>query len=93
MLDPRHGLLRVDARGQGEGAALHPPRAGPHLPHRRLAENGTYTILTTEANTRMAEIHNSKRRMPVIIPEGHERDWLNPHLTQEEVLALCAPRS
>ncbi len=56
-----------------------------------LYENGTYTILTTEANTRMAEIHNSKRRMPVIIPEGHERDWLNPHLTQEEVLALCAP--
>lgn len=56
-----------------------------------LYENDTYTILTTVANKRMAEIHNTKGRMPVIITEGHERDWLNPNLAQEDVLALCQP--
>ncbi|MDQ3101134.1 MAG: SOS response-associated peptidase [Bacteroidota bacterium] len=54
-----------------------------------LYEGDTYTILTTEANTRMAEIHNSKRRMPVIVPEGQERHWLDPSLTQEDVMDLC----
>lgn len=36
----------------------------------------TYTILTTEADELMAEIHNSKKRMPVILKQEHERDWL-----------------
>lgn len=29
--------------------------------------------------------------MPVIIPTEFEKDWLNPNLTQEDVLALCQP--
>ncbi len=53
--------------------------------------NGTFSILTTEANARMAEIHNSKKRMPVIIPQTYERDWLNPALSEADVHALCAP--
>jgi len=36
----------------------------------------TYTILTTEANPLMAEIHNSKKRMPVIIQANSEMEWL-----------------
>lgn len=51
----------------------------------------TYTVLTTVANKRMAEIHNSKKRMPVIIPREYEKDWLNPMLTKDDVLALCRP--
>lgn len=35
----------------------------------------TYTILTTDANDLMAEIHNTKKRMPVIV--ANENDWLN----------------
>lgn len=36
----------------------------------------SFTIITTEANKLMAEIHNTKKRMPVILtPEG-ESDWL-----------------
>lgn len=34
----------------------------------------TYTIITTEANTLMAEIHNTKKRMPVIVQNQY--DWL-----------------
>lgn len=37
----------------------------------------TYTILTTQANDLMALIHNSKKRMPVIIDPQAENDWLN----------------
>lgn len=51
----------------------------------------SYTVLTTHANPLMAEIHNSKKRMPVIIPREYEKDWLNPNLTKEDVLALCTP--
>lgn len=37
----------------------------------------SYTILTTEANTLMAEIHNSKKRMPVVLHKEEEDLWLN----------------
>lgn len=36
----------------------------------------TYTILTTEANELMSKIHNTKKRMPVIVSEGEEKNWL-----------------
>lgn len=51
----------------------------------------TYTILTTTANPLMAEIHNSKQRMPVIIPKALEETWLSAGLTPEEAKALCTP--
>src|SRR5690606_18431728 len=51
----------------------------------------SYTVLTTAANPMMSTIHNSKRRMPVIIPREYEKDWLNPNLTKEDVLAFCQP--
>ena len=33
----------------------------------------------------MAKIHNSKERMPVILPEEIERDWLDNDLTDEQI--------
>lgn len=36
----------------------------------------TYTILTTEANELMAEIHNNKKRMPVVLNNEHQQLWL-----------------
>jgi putative SOS response-associated peptidase YedK len=51
----------------------------------------SYTVLTTKANKLMSEIHNSKLRMPVLIPREYEKDWLNPNLTDEDVLAFCQP--
>lgn len=36
----------------------------------------TYTILTTEANPLMAEIHNTKKRMPVVLKREDETKWL-----------------
>lgn len=37
----------------------------------------TYTIVTTEANSLMAEIHNIKKRMPIILKPEDEVKWLN----------------
>ncbi len=38
----------------------------------------TCTILTKEANSFMSDIHD---RMPVILPEGKENEWINPNAT------------
>jgi putative SOS response-associated peptidase YedK len=54
-------------------------------------ELATYAVLTTRANPLMERVHNSKKRMPVILPREYEPDWLNPNLTKEDILALCAP--
>ena len=37
----------------------------------------TYSILTTEANPLLAEIHNSKKRMPIVLNQEDESRWLN----------------
>lgn len=47
----------------------------------------TYTILTQPATGLMAEIHNSKLRMPFILPREQERAWLEGH----EVSSLDKP--
>ena len=36
----------------------------------------SYSIVTTEANDFMAEIHNNKKRMPVILKPKQEENWL-----------------
>jgi putative SOS response-associated peptidase YedK len=51
----------------------------------------TFSILTTDANPMMAEIHNLKKRMPLILsPEG-EGPWLDPSAAPEEIRALMTP--
>ena len=37
----------------------------------------SYSIVTTEANELMSKIHNSKKRMPIILTEQNENNWLN----------------
>ena len=45
----------------------------------------SYTIITTSANTLMEKIHNTKKRMPLIIHQKNEENWLsNKPLIQEE---------
>ena len=43
----------------------------------------TYSIVTTQANELMSEIHNSKKRMPVILKPENESDWLEGASTRE----------
>src|SRR6266705_5073341 len=48
----------------------------------------TFAILTTEANALVAQIHT---RMPVILREQDEKDWLNPSLALAAAQALLVP--
>ncbi len=48
----------------------------------------SYSILTTAANELMADIHNTKKRMPVILPREVEFEWLNNGLKEKDIKDL-----
>lgn len=50
----------------------------------------SFTILTCEANELMSEIH-SKKRMPVIIPQGQYEQWLHPQADEADIAAMLQP--
>ena len=43
------------------------------------------SIITKPANPFMAEIHNSKKRMPLILDKSIEREWLNPSFHRNKI--------
>ena len=51
----------------------------------------TFSIITTAANKLMANIHNTKKRMPFILTKEKERDWLNTSLSQLQITELMKP--
>ncbi len=55
-------------------------------------ELNTYAILTTEAKGLMAEIHNSKNRMPLIIQPGLETAWLQEALSELPETSIIASK-
>lgn len=50
----------------------------------------SFSILTTAANPLMEMIHNTKKRMPVILSPEQEAEWLSDRLSEERVKQLCA---
>jgi putative SOS response-associated peptidase YedK len=46
----------------------------------------TFTILTGEANALMSEIHNTKKRMPILLLPEQENAWIDGNLTTETLL-------
>lgn len=51
----------------------------------------TFTVITTEANPMMAKIHNTKKRMPVILAEQDERAWIDPNLSPDQSFSFLKP--
>jgi putative SOS response-associated peptidase YedK len=51
----------------------------------------TFSIITTDANDLMAEIHNSGKRMPAILTRDSEKDWISQSLPYDELLGLLRP--
>ena len=49
----------------------------------------TFAIVTTAANTLMKQIHNSKERMPTILPGDVAEAWLYKDLKDEEILDIA----
>jgi putative SOS response-associated peptidase YedK len=49
----------------------------------------TYAIVTTAANTLMKQIHNSKERMPTILPGDLAEAWLYHDLSDNNILDIA----
>jgi putative SOS response-associated peptidase YedK len=53
----------------------------------------TFTIVTTDANNLMSEIHNSGKRMPAILNKISELKWLDISVPLAEVKSILKPSS
>jgi putative SOS response-associated peptidase YedK len=51
----------------------------------------TFSIITTKANRLMEEIHNTKKRMPVILLGESEQLWIDTKISDENALKLLSP--
>jgi putative SOS response-associated peptidase YedK len=51
----------------------------------------TFSIVTTDANELMANIHNSGKRMPVILNRSQESKWTDISLSRTDALELLTP--
>ncbi len=51
----------------------------------------SFSILTTHANVLMEKIHNSRKRMPVILSKNQERQWLQQDMEEEDVRQILKP--
>ncbi|GAB2841415.1 hypothetical protein GCM10027043_51110 [Ferruginibacter profundus] len=50
----------------------------------------TFAIVTTKANELMAAVHNTKKRMPTILPEELAYEWIMDDLTEDRIKELAA---
>ena len=46
----------------------------------------SFSMITTSANELMSEIHNTKKRMPLMINQKFFKDWLNPKYKINDLL-------
>lgn len=53
----------------------------------------TFTVITTAANGLMERIHNTKKRMPVVLDRTQWPAWLAPNLSREDMQSLLQPCS
>lgn len=51
----------------------------------------TFSILTTKANELMAKIHNTKKRMPVILEIDKAEQWLSEKLNEDDLKQYHQP--
>ncbi len=57
----------------------------------RWEGHDTFSIITTEANPLVAEIHNTKKRMPVILEPSMEGGWLSEGLSEGDIVSMLGP--
>lgn len=51
----------------------------------------SFSIITTRANPLMERIHNTKKRMPVILHPDHEKDWISGDISMHKARQLLLP--
>jgi len=50
----------------------------------------TFAVVTTRANALMEQVHNSRKRMPVILPDELAAEWLLGNLSEQRILELAS---
>ena len=50
----------------------------------------TFAIVTTKANKLMAEVHNTKKRMPVILNEDLAWEWLMEDISEGRIKEIAS---
>lgn len=50
----------------------------------------TFAIVTTKANSLMEEVHNTKKRMPTILPEDLAWEWIMTDLSENKIKELAS---
>lgn len=56
-----------------------------------FVEEKTVSIVTTHANPLMERIHNTKKRMPVILSEANEKQWITKGIATADHTSLLLP--
>ncbi len=51
----------------------------------------TFSLITTKANSLLEQIHNTQKRMPVILPRENEKTWVQNDLRKEDIQSLMRP--
>jgi putative SOS response-associated peptidase YedK len=51
----------------------------------------TYSVITTEANELVGSIHNTKKRMPLILEPENALKWIDKNLPEDEIKNLMKP--
>lgn len=58
--------------------------------YNELDEELTTTILTVEANDFFSEVHNKKKRMPLVLDDSVLEDWFDDGMNQSQINELMA---
>jgi len=53
--------------------------------------SGSYAVITIPANEMMEKIHNTKKRMPLIIEAHKAKKWLDNDLSEKEIKSFFEP--
>ena len=51
----------------------------------------TFSVITTRANRLLEKIHNTRKRMPVILQRANERLWLEGNLDKQVIQSMLSP--
>ena len=51
----------------------------------------TYSVITVEANEFVSHIHNTKKRMPLILDPEDALKWIDASIAKEEIKSLIKP--
>lgn len=84
-LIPFNAFYEWKREGRSKVPYLFHDKREPYLAFAGLYENGTFTIITTKANSSMKGAHD---RMPVILNPEEEDIWLNKDTSQDKLISL-----